>query len=64
VYLKYLDQAGERISRIPRASPTSTLTRRPDNTDGYKIAYFAIGGYDPHAAIAIFSARIKARNYF
>jgi thymidylate synthase len=51
LYLNHLDQAREQISRIPRAFPTMTLTRRPDNIDGYKITDFEVDGYDPHAAI-------------
>lgn len=52
LYANHLDQARIQIGRRPKAFPRLRLLRRPASIDDYRIADFAVDGYDPHPAIA------------
>jgi len=52
VYLDHAHLVEEQLSRMPRAFPKLTLTRRPPSVLDYQPADFDLSGYDPHPHIA------------
>ncbi|MGL5757350.1 thymidylate synthase [Plesiomonas sp.] len=51
LYMNHLEQAELQLSRIPRALPTLTITRKPASIFDYQFEDFEITGYDPYPAI-------------
>lgn len=52
LYLNHEHLVIEQLSRAPRPFPKLEIVRRPDDMFGYRLADYAITGYDPHPAIA------------
>lgn len=51
LYRNHLEAAREQLGRTPRPPPRLRLQRQPPSIDDYRIADFALEGYDPHPAI-------------
>jgi thymidylate synthase len=51
LYLNHLEQADLQLARVPHASPTLALLRRPADVSDYRYEDFRVIGYEPHAAI-------------